>query len=168
MRRLFAHGNISSGYCKCVPDISTSSKGWLMAPAHFDFAAMQAQGAEAAISGLYVLVMTPLPLTSDTTAGTAPGEATPLEIHYAYMHGLIEQGKILLIGPCMGEPIAEGRAPVPPGIGILRVATRGEAEEIAANEPFHAMGWRHNAVMAWTPKFGTLIPTLGTMLAAEG
>lgn len=125
----------------------------------FDFAAMQAQGNQAGIPELYVLMMTPLPLTSPAAA-TTPGDPTPLEIHYGYMHRLVEQGKILLIGPCMSEPAVDGQAPVPPGIGVLRVASRDEAEEIARNEPFHAMGWRHNTVMAWTPKFGSLIGLL--------
>lgn len=125
----------------------------------FDFAAMQARGDNAGLPQLYVLIMTPLPLASVPEAH-APGQPTPLEIHYAYMHDLIEDGKILLIGPCMGEPMAPGSAPVPPGIGILHVASREEAEEIAGNEPFGVMGWRRNTVQAWTPKFGSLVPTL--------
>ncbi|MGV0991217.1 MAG: hypothetical protein ACOYB7_03095 [Mycobacterium sp.] len=44
--------------------------------------------------------------------------------------------------------------------GNRHVASRAEAEEIARNEPFHAMGWRHNSVTAWTPKFGSLIEVL--------
>lgn len=132
--------------------------------AQFDFATMQAQGNQAGITGLYVLTMTPLPLASNTAA-PPPGEATPLEVHYAYVHRLVEQGKVLLIGPCMEEPTIDGQAPVPPGIGILRVASREEAEEIARNEPFHIMGWRHNTVMAWTPKFGTFIDPLSNFTA---
>ena len=127
-------------------------------PEGFDFQTMQARGNTAGVPELYVLTMTPLPL--QTTPGTVPGELTPLEVHYAYMHRLIEQGKVLVIGPCMGEPAIPGQAPVPPGFGILNVASREEAEEIARNEPFHEMGWRHNAVTAWTPKFGTLIEVL--------
>lgn len=126
----------------------------------FDFAAMQAEGDRAGVPELYVLIMTPLPATR-----TSPGEVLPLEAHYAYMHRILQQGKILLIGPCMGEPAIPNQAPVPPGIGILRVASRDEAEEIARNEPFHAMGWRHNTVMAWTPKFGSLVELIG---AANG
>lgn len=126
----------------------------------FDFTAMQAQGNTAGIPVLYVLIMTPLPLTSDTAAPTPPDEPTPVENHYAYMHQMIEKGKILIIGPCIGEPSISGEAPVPPGIGILHVTSREEAEEIAYNEPFHAMGWRRNTVMAWTPKFGTLVESL--------
>lgn len=133
----------------------------------FDFAAMQTQGNQAGIAELYVLIMTPLPLASPAVAEASPGQATPLEIHYAYVHELIEQGKVLLIGPCMGEPTIDGQAPVPPGIGVLRVASRREAEEIARNEPFHTMGWRHNTVMAWTPKFGTLIESLSDATATE-
>lgn len=124
----------------------------------FDFRAMQAQGNNAGVPELYVLTMTPLPLAPDS--GTAAGDPTPLEVHYAYVHNLIEQGKVLAIGPCIGEPTAPGHAPVPPGMGILNVATREEAEEIARNEPFHVMGWRHNTVKAWTPKFGDLIDVL--------
>lgn len=126
----------------------------------FDFAAMQAQGNQAGIPVLYVLIMTPLPLATDPAPAASPGDATPLEVHYAYMHRLITQGKVLLMGPCMGESTFDGQAPVPPGIGILRVASRDEAEEIARNEPFHTMGWRRNTVMAWTPKFGTLVEVL--------
>lgn len=70
-------------------------------------------------------------------------------------------------GPCMGEPRIQGQVPVPPGIGILRVSSRDEAEEIAQNEPFHTMGWRHNTVMAWTPKFGTLVELLRNSAAQQ-
>lgn len=124
----------------------------------FDFAAMVARGNNAGVAELYLLVMTPLPV--DQAAVTAPGAPSALEVHYAYIHRLVEQGKVLMIGPCMGEPTAPGLAPVPPGFGILHVASRAEAEEIARNEPFHTMGWRHNTVMTWTPKFGSLIEVL--------
>lgn len=133
----------------------------------FDFATMQAQGNQAGIPELYVLIMTPIARASHATPGTPIGEATPLETHYAYMHRMVEQGKVLLIGPCLGGPIVPGQAPVPPGIGILRVTSREEAEEIAHNEPFHTMGWRYNTVMAWTPKFGTLVETLRNILRTE-
>ena len=81
-------------------------------------------------------------------------------MHYEYVHRIVEAGKVLLIGPCIEEPPHPGDAPVPPGIAILRVASRAEADEIAHNEPFRKMGCRHNDVMAWTVKFGSLIPTL--------
>ncbi len=126
----------------------------------FDFQAMQAQGNTAGVPELYVLTMTPLPLGSESSR--TPADPTPLEVHYAYIARLIEQGKILLMGPCMGEPRVSGDAPVPPGFGILNVATREEAEDIARNEPFHAMGWRHNTVTSWTPKFGDLIEVTRT------
>ena len=125
----------------------------------FDFATMQAQGNAACVPELYVMIMTPLPLSSAVIAESA-SDPSPLEVHYAYMHALIEQGAVLLIGPCMSESGKPGYAPVPPGIGILNVSSRAQAEEIARNEPFHVMGWRHNSVMAWTPKFGSLIENL--------
>lgn len=128
----------------------------------FDFAAMQAQGDTAGVPLLYVLVMTPLPVDPQAAATAAAQQPTPLEVHYAYMHRLIAEGKVLLIGPCMQEPRLPGHAPVPPGIGVFRVGSREEAEEIAHNEPFHVMGWRHNAVMSWTPKFGRLIEMLAS------
>ena len=124
----------------------------------FDFEEMLARGNSAGVPELYLVSMTPLPLTADQAA--MEGAPSPLEKHYAYMHGLIEEGKVLAMGPCMGEPPVPGTAPLPPGIGILNVATREEAEDIARNEPFHTMGWRHNAVTAWTPKFGALIEVL--------
>jgi len=123
----------------------------------FDFEAMKAQGDNAGVPQLYVLTMTPLPLASPPEA-PAPGQLSPLEIHYAYMHELVEQGKVLLIGPCMAGPVVPGHAPVPPGFGILQAGSLEEAEEIARNEPFGVMGWRRNTVTAWTPKFGSLIP----------
>ena len=121
----------------------------------FDFEAMKAEGEAAGIPVLYLLVMTPLPV-----AGAQPAMAAALRAHYEYMHRVIRDGKVLLIGPCMGEPAIPGQAPVPPGFGILTVGSREEAEQIARDEPFHAMGWRHNTVMAWTPKFGPLIEVL--------
>ena len=99
----------------------------------FDFAAMQAQGNTAGVAQLYALIMTPLPLAAESVDPTA------LEVHYEYMHRLIEQGKVLAIGPCIGEPSVPGQAPVPPGIGILQVASRAEAEEIALSTPFDPM-----------------------------
>ena len=133
----------------------------------FDFEAMQAQGNNAGVPTLYLLTMNPLPVESHPTSETSPGGPSPLEVHYAYMHRLIEQGKALAIGPCIGEPAIPGQAPVPPGFGILNVASREEAEEIARSEPFHVMGWRHNTVTAWTPKFGTLIDVLRDMAMTE-
>lgn len=124
----------------------------------FDFAAMVAQGNNAGVAELYLLIMTPLP--ADQTTEPAAGGPGALEVHYAYMHRLVEEGKVLMIGPCMSEPTIPGRAPVPPGFGVLHVASRAEAEDIAHNEPFHTMGWRHNTVMSWTPKFGSLIEVL--------
>jgi len=121
----------------------------------FDFEVMKAQGEAAGVPELYLLIMTPLPVT-----GSAPAVPSALEVHYAYMHRLVADGKVLAIGPCMGEPSIAGHAPVPPGFGILSVGSREEAEQIARDEPFHAMGWRHNTVMAWTPKFGSLIEVL--------
>lgn len=131
----------------------------------FDFATMRARGENAGVPELFVLVMTPMPDVSDRVPHVAAaGESTPLEAHYAYVHRLIEEGKVVLGGPCMGEPKIAGQAPVPPGLVVLRVDNREEAEEIARNEPFHAMGWRHNTVLAWTPKFGSLIQTVAQAL----
>ena len=132
----------------------------------FDFPAMQAQGNSAGVPELFVLTMTPLPLPAGFAA--TPHESHPLEAHYAYMHRLIEQGKILVIGPALSDPIDPVLAPVPPGLGILNVENRQEAEDIAANEPFHMMGWRHNEVMAWTPKFGSLIEVLRAATTGRG
>ena len=134
----------------------------------FVFEAMKAQGDNAGVPELYVLVMTPLPQLPDSAPPVAPGEPSPLEVHYAYVHRLVDQGKVLMMGPAVGGAPIPGHAPVPHGFGILNVATRDEAEEIARNEPFHVMGWRHNAVMAWTPKFGTLIGTLRDFSTATG
>ncbi len=130
----------------------------------FDFAAMQAQGNTAGVPVLYVVVMTPLPVDPQAAAAAQAQQPSPLEVHYAYMHEVIGEGKVLFMGPCTGEPMVPGQAPVPPGFGVLRVNSREEAEEIARNEPFHQMGWRRNTVMAWTPKFGSLIETLAEAL----
>lgn len=132
----------------------------------FDFLAMQAQGNSAGVPELFVLIMTPLPLVSGPV--TAPDEPHPLKAHYAYVHRLIEKRKVLAIGPALSDPINPVLAPVPPGLGILNVETRQEAEDIAANEPFHVMGWRHNEVMAWTPKFGSLIEVLRAAATGRG
>ncbi len=126
----------------------------------FDFAAMTQQGNSNALPELYVMMMTPLPVKSGSPSPEVPDGMTALEWHYSYMHRLIAAGTVLLIGPCMDEPKNPGDAPVPHGIGILRVTTRAEADGIAANEPFQLLGWRRNDVMAWTVKFGSLIPAL--------
>lgn len=129
----------------------------------FHFEAMQAQGEAAGVQVLYLLIMTPLPV-----AHSQPPVPSALKVHYAYMHRLIADGKVLAIGPCMGEPAIAGYAPVPPGFGILRVSSREEAEQIARDEPFHEMGWRRNTVMAWTPKFGSLIELLRELAGSGG
>ena len=134
----------------------------------FDFAAFQEQGNNAGVPELYLLVMTPLPQKPGSAPPAVPGQPSPLEVHYAYMHDLLEHGKILMIGPAMGSAPIPDQAPVPHGFGVLNVATRAEAEEIARNEPFHVMGWRHNAVLAWTPKYGTLIGALRDSTATGG
>jgi uncharacterized protein YciI len=126
----------------------------------FSFEAMQDQGNAAGVPTLYVFVMTPLPVDPEAAAAARSQQPSPLEVHYAYMHRVIAEGKVLFMGPCMEEPKVPGQAPVPPGFGVLRVDSRAEAEEIAHNEPFHVMGWRHNAVLSWTPKFGRLIEML--------
>lgn len=123
--------------------------------AEFDFRDMQAQGEAAGVQVLYLLTMAPLPV-----AGPQPAVSSALEAHYAYMHRIIANGRVLAIGPCMNETTSPGHAPVPPGFGILAVGSREEAEQIAQDEPFHTMGWRRNTVMAWTPKFGSLIEVL--------
>ncbi len=123
--------------------------------AEFDLEDMRAQGEAAGVKVLYLLIMTPLPV-----AGSQPAVSSALEAHYAYLHRVIEDGKVLVIGPCMNETAISGQAPVPPGFGILTVGSREDAEQIARDEPFHTMGWRHNTVMAWTPKFGSLIEVL--------
>ena len=123
--------------------------------AEFDFEAMKAQGEAAGVPVLYLLAMTPLPV-----AGSQPAVSSALEAHYSYMHRVINDGKVLVIGPSMGEPAVPGQAPVPPGFGILTVGSREEAEQIARDEPFHVMGWRRNTVVPWTPKFGSLIELL--------
>ena len=127
----------------------------MSADLEFDVEAMKARGDAAGVRVLYLLIMTPLPV-----AGSQPAVSSALEAHYAYLHRVIEDGKVLLIGPCMNETAIPGQAQVPPGFGILTVGSREEAEQIARDEPFHAMGWRHNTVMAWTPKFGSLIEVL--------
>ena len=104
----------------------------------FDFDAMVTQGENARIPQLFVLVMTLLPQATGTKAD-ADGP-TPLERHYEYMHRLIAEGKLLMGGPCLGEPRPPDGPPVPPGLVILRVDSREEAEEIAHNEPCHLMG----------------------------
>lgn len=123
--------------------------------AEFDFEAMMAKGNAAGVPQLYLLIMTPL-----AVEGSQPTMSAALEAHYLYVHRLLAAGKVLAIGPCMGEPAIPGQAPVPHGVGILRVGSREEADQIARDEPFHAMGWRRNRVMAWTPKFGSLIEVL--------
>lgn len=124
----------------------------------FDFDAMKTQGDNARLPLLFVLVMTPLPQPAGTPADV--DGPTALERHYEYMHRLIDEGKLLLGGPCLGEPELPDGPPVPPGLVILRVDSRAEAEDIAHNEPFHLMGWRRNTVLAWTVKFGSVVPTL--------
>ena len=135
-----------------------------MNAAAFDFAAMAKQGNNAGVPELYVVVMTPLPVDPQAAAAAEAQRPSPLEVHYAYMHRVIAEGKVLFMGPCIGEPAVPGQAPVPPGFGVLRVDSREEAEEIARNEPFHRMGWRKNTVVSWTPKFGSLIEMLAQAL----
>jgi uncharacterized protein YciI len=89
---------------------------------------------------LHVVFMKP---TDRLRPPSDPEGAEMLRRHFLFLLELEESGKLFASGPLdAGTPSQEGMC-------ILAVATREEAEAIAAEEPFGKAGWRVNSVRSW-------------------
>ena len=83
-----------------------------------------------------------------------------LRQHFLYLWELEEQGKLFGAGPVdAGTPNQEG-------LFIVAAASREEAEQIAANEPFQKAGWRSTTIRTWQLNEGLGVP-LGRELAGK-
>jgi hypothetical protein len=51
---------------------------------------------------------------------------------------------------------------------VIRAASREEAEQLAAEEPFQKAGWRVNEVHAWTLNEGLLSQAAAQLASREG
>jgi uncharacterized protein YciI len=85
-------------------------------------------------------------------ADSAQGAALLIE-HLRYLVELENRNRLLAVGPLDrtdGGPLD--------GLCVIRADSRGQAETIAADEPFAKAGWRINTVRSWELSFGTLVP----------
>lgn len=90
--------------------------------------------------GLFVVFMRP---TAENQPPTTPEGAEMLRRHLVYLWELEARGVLFASGPL------DFKTPRQEGMCILAVATRDEAESIAAAEPYAQAGWRKNEVRAW-------------------
>ena len=81
---------------------------------------------------------------------------------FVYIWQLEEQKKLLLAGPFQeGTPNQEGMM-------LLLVDTLEEAEAIAADEPMHKGGWRHNTVRSFALNEGLIVDAVRGLIAEKG
>jgi uncharacterized protein YciI len=111
-------------------------------------------------------------ILAETLAGwrspaTAEGREV-LERHYQWAAKHRASGALLMAGPVDVETIGPG-APTPvgrvTGLLVLRADTRGDAEAIAHEDPFHVAGFRNNHIHGWSIRF--VQPELGAAVAAS-
>jgi uncharacterized protein YciI len=84
-----------------------------------------------------------------------------LPAHRAWLDRLEGQDALFASGPLLGP---EG--PLARGLTIVRAATRQDAEELAAADPFVAHQARSASVHEWSPRRGR--PRLRARLSPEG
>lgn len=70
--------------------------------------------------------------------------------HLRWLEQLEADGRLFLSGPVDAE------SGLGPGLSVLNVTTRADAEAIAATEPFALAGLRTNTVRSWTVNEGSL------------
>lgn len=61
-----------------------------------------------------------------------------------------EQANVLVLSGTLDQEYGIG-----PGMAIIRAESRESAEQIAASEPFHRHGLRHNTIRSWTVNEGS-------------
>lgn len=103
---------------------------------------------------LWLLDMTP---TDQWPAPDDPPTEAMMQRFVDHIHWLEAReadGTLFLSGPVDQE---HG---IGPGLAILNVASRTEAEQLAADEPFARAGLRTNTVRSWTINEGSITLTL--------
>jgi uncharacterized protein YciI len=106
---------------------------------------------------LWALMMTP---TQSWPKPPEPGEMPDIEILERFVEHLDwleaqEQADVLVLSGTLDEEYGIG-----PGMAIIRASSREEAEAIAASEPFHRHGLRHNTIRSWKVNEGSLTVTV--------
>jgi uncharacterized protein YciI len=66
------------------------------------------------------------PLRHEFFENPTPGEEEAMDAHYQYLKKAVEQGYVVMAGPCLDETF---------GIVILRVENEGQAREFMLNDP---------------------------------
>ena len=107
------------------------------------------------------------------TASYAPDEEPGRELmraHLQWQLELEEQGRLLLAGPLnYGEPVSSDHPIINAGgMYIIAAASRTEAEEIAAAEPFAVAGWRVHVVCPLLINEGVARETAAAVVAGFG
>lgn len=99
---------------------------------------------------LWLLEMTP------TDAWPAPGDPPTADVmqhfvdHIRWLEAREADGSLFLSGT-----IDQERG-IGPGLAVLNVATRDEAERLAGSEPFARAGLRTNTIRSWTVNEGSV------------
>jgi uncharacterized protein YciI len=104
--------------------------------------------ARAAKIELFAIFMT---TTDKFQPATTPDGAVLLTAHLKYLFELQAQNRLLAAGPL------DFNINSVEGMCIVRAGSRGEAENIAADEPYREAGWRTNTVRAWQLNEGVLV-----------
>lgn len=102
----------------------------------------------------WLLEMTPTDRWPAPDAPPTPEMMQHFVEHLRWLEAREADGTILLSGPLDQE------AGIGPGLTVLNVATREEAERLAAEEPFGRLGLRENRVRSWTVNEGSLTLTV--------
>lgn len=103
--------------------------------------------ARMAMVPLFVVLMRPTPAYDPDSE---PGREL-MRAHLQWQLELEDEGRLFAAGPLnFGEPVTTGHPIVNAGgMYVLAAADRGEAEAIAAREPFGVAGWRTHVVCSW-------------------
>lgn len=86
-----------------------------------------------------------------------------LHRHLLWLRDMEERGVLFLCGP-----IGWGEGWDGSGMGVIRADSLEHAREIAAQEPYHAAGLRHNDVDSWTVNEGSLTVKVQLMRHGKG
>ncbi|MEM9517115.1 MAG: YciI family protein [Actinomycetota bacterium] len=103
---------------------------------------------------LYLIEMTPTSAWPDPDDPPTDSMMQHLVDHLHWLEAREQDGTLFLSGPIDAD---QG---VGPGLAVLNVATREEAERLAADEPFARAGLRSNTVRSWTVNEGSITVNL--------
>jgi uncharacterized protein len=100
----------------------------------------------------------------------APGDLPDLVMMQRFVEHLDwleaqEQANVLVLSGTIDQEFGIG-----PGMAIIRAESREAAEQLAATEPFHRHGLRHNTIRSWTVNEGSFtvsVKLFGNQIAFE-